>query len=540
MTNRSNTIKAIEMKNILAIFLSTGLLLNLSTGCKKQLDVSPVGTSITESEYYNNLSQCNTSVKAAYRYIDYSSWWEILNWRYLSGEASSDNAWIGNTYQSTHATYDAVAFYSLDAGNDRNEAHWIVLYKSIGRFNSILAGVQGAPIDDASKGQLGAELKFLRAWCYFDLVRNWGDVPLVLQILPPNVHPARTPATEVYNAMIADLTEAAGMLPKKSEYPAADRFRATKGAALTLMSKIYLYMEDWSRAEAAAKQVIDLGEYDLESNFGTLWGYTYKNGIESIFEIQNGSSQNPALPTNDFLKMLNSTADAGWGYYSATSDLENAYKSEGDSIRLQWTINRHGLPVAGDPNTPKFDGRPYPMQNHSKSGRFSRKHYIPKAQRPSNGLPAFNDKILRFGDVLLIHAEACAMQNKTAEALSSLKRIRDRVTLPTDMSLSGWNLTNAVRKERRLEMAFEGDRLYDIRRWKDQSGTPVINSIMGANGSFVKYNTQTSTDPMEKGNIIEPQNKGANYNPAIHKLWPIPSRQIIISEGKVEQNPGYF
>jgi len=124
--------------------------------------------------------------------------------------------------------------------------------------------------------------------------------------------------------------------------------------------------------------------------------------------------------------------------------------------------------------------------------------------------------------------------------LSSLKKIRDRVSLTTDMSLTSWNLINAVRKERRLEMAFEGDRLYDIRRWKDQSGAPVINSIMGANGSFVKYNTQTSTDPMEKSNPIEPQNKGANYNPAIHKLWPIPSRQIIISEGKVEQNAGYF
>jgi hypothetical protein len=88
-------------------------------------------------------------------------------------------------------------------------------------------------------------------------------------------------------------------------------------------------------------------------------------------------------------------------------------------------------------------------------------------------------------------------------------------------------------------MAFEGDRLYDIRRWKDQSGTPVINSIFGPNGSFVKYNTQTSTDPYEKGNNIEPQNKGFHFNPAMHMVWPIPNRQIIISEGAVEQNPNY-
>jgi starch-binding outer membrane protein, SusD/RagB family len=527
------------MKHILAIFFSTGMLMIVATGCKKQLDVSPIGTSIVESEYYNTVDQCNTSVKAAYRYIDHSSWWESLNWRYLSGEAASDNAWIGNTYQATHATYDAVAHYTIDAGNDRCEAHWVVLYKSIGRFNSMIAGVQGAPIDENSKTQFISELKFLRAWCYFDLVRNWGDVPLVLQIHPPNTHPGRTAKVEVYNAMVNDLTEATAALPQRSQYPAADRFRATKGAALTLLAKMYLYMEEWNKAEMAAKQVIDQGEYNLETSFGALWAYTYKNGVESIFEIQNGSSLNPDLPFSDFQKMLNSTADAGWGYYSATSDLENAYKSEGDSTRLQWTINRHNLPVSGDANTPKFDGRPFPAQNHSKSARYSRKHYVPKAQRPSNGRPAINDKILRFADVLLIHAEACAMQNKTAEALNSLKRVRDRVSLTTDMSVSGWNLINAVRKERRLELAFEGDRLYDIRRWKDQSGTPVINSIFGPNGSFVKYNTQTSTDPYEKGNNIEPQNKGASFNPATHSVWPIPNRQIIISEGAVEQNPNY-
>lgn len=527
------------MKNTLVILFYSVSLSMLISACSKKLDTDQVSSAIQESEYYKTIDQCNTSVKAAYRYTDYSTWWEILNWRYLSGEAASDNAWIGNTYQATHAFYDAVAHYTLDASNDRNEAQWIDLYKAIGRYNGMITGIEGAPIDDNSKKQFIAELKFLRAWSYFDLVRNWGGVPIVTKILSPNTHVARSSATEVYNFIVGDLQEAAGILPKKSEYPSADRFRATKGAALTLLAKTYLYMEDWAHAESTAKQVIDGGEYSLEPNFGSLWAYTYKNGAESIFEAQYASSTVPALPYNDFDKMLNSTADAGWGYYSVTSDLENAYKSEGDSIRLQWTINRNGLPVAGDPNNLKFDGRPYPLSNHSKSARFSRKHYIPKAQRPTNGLPALNDKILRFADVLLIHAEACAMQNKTTDALASLKRIRDRVGLTTDMSLTGWNLINAVRKERRLEMAFEGDRLYDIRRWKDQSGQPVINSIMGPNGSFVKYNTQTSTDPYEKGNPIEAQNKGFNFNPAIHLLWPIPANEILLSDGVVEQNPGY-
>lgn len=108
------------------------------------------------------------------------------------------------------------------------------------------------------------------------------------------------------------------------------------------------------------------------------------------------------------------------------------------------------------------------------------------------------------------------------------------------MALTGWDLINAVRKERRLELALEGDRLYDIRRWKDQGGQPVINSIMGPNGSFVKYNTQTSTDFWEVNNKTEPQNKGYNFNPAMHLLWPIPNSEVVASEGAVQQNPGYF
>jgi hypothetical protein len=531
------------MKSNLLAYSSVAIVLLASAGCKKSfVEQSPYNASIVQSQYFTTLQQCNTSTKVSYRYIDWDSWWQTQNWRFLSGEAASDNTWIGNTYQSTHASWDAVAHYTIDAGNDRAEGHWVELYKAIGIWNSTIDGITKATIEENSKKQFIAELKFLRAWNYFDLVRNWGGVPIVTSILPPSQHVARSTAKEVYDFIINDLKEVSTILPPKSQYPTAEKYRASKGAALTLLAKVYLYAEDWANAEATAKQVIDLGDYNLEASFGNLWSYTNKNGIESIFEVQNGSSQQPALPANGYITPMNSVADGGWGYISVTSDLENAFKSEGDSVRLQWTINRHGLPVAGDPNNTKFDGRPYtgtsaPVQ--SKSGRFSRKRYVPKAQRPANGLYALDDIILRFADVLLIHAEAAAMQNHTAEALSSLKRIRDRVNLPTDMNLTGWDLINAVRKERRLELALEGDRLYDLRRWKDQGGNPVIASIFGPNGSFVKYNTQLSTDFYEVNNKTEQQNKGFNFNPAVHMLWPIPNSQVVASEGIVVQNPGY-
>ncbi len=519
--------------------LSCGIALSiLLTGCKKSLlDVSNNSSAVQTSQYFTTVAQCNTSTQVCYRYIDWDSWWQILNWRYLSGEAASDNGWIGNTYQATHATYNAVSEYTLDAGNDRNEAQWIELYKSIGIFNSTIEGIQGAPIDDVNKNKFLAELKFLRAWCYFDLVRNYGGVPLVLKIYPANTHLPRNTVKEVYDQLANDLKAAAAVLPKKSAYPASDKFRVSSGAAWALLAKIYLYAEDWTNAENAALQVINSNDYQLETSFGTLWDYNYKNGQESVFEVQNASSQNPALPSCA-LYLMNGVPDGGWGYYSVTSDLENAYINAGDSIRKVWTINRQGKPVAGDPNNTSFNGGGYPA-TQSKSGRFSRKWYVPKSQRPANGLYGRDDIILRFADVLLIHAEACAMQNKTADALTSLKKVRDRVGLTTDMSLTGWNLINAVRTERRLEMAFEGDRLYDIRRWKNPAGKPVITDIFGPNGSFVLYNTQTSTDIFETKNTIETQTKGIHFDPAVHLLWPIPNSELVASGNVVKQNPGY-
>jgi hypothetical protein len=495
---------------------------------------------VQQSSYFTTLEECTTSTEVAYNFIDYGgggNWWQIFNPRFLLGEAASDNAWIGNTYQSSHSTFDEIAQYTLIANNDRIEGYWIELYKAIGIFNSTIGGIQGSSVDDSDKQKLIAELKFLRAFNYWELVRNFGGVPLVLKIYSPDTHLPRSTPGEVYDQLITDLKQCASVLPRRSGYSAADKYRVTKGAALSLLAKIYLYTEDWANAETAANQVMQLGDYSLETDFSTLWDYNYKNGQESIFELQYASSQNPSLPAMP-LYVINAHADGGWGYYSATSDLENAYLSENDTIRRIWTINKQGDPVAGDPDNLSFDGGGYP-QNYSKSGRFSRKWYVPKAQRPANNLYSRDDIRLRLADVILIHAEACAMQQKTPEALASLKKIRDRVQLPTDATLSGWDLINAVRKERRLELAFEGDRVYDIRRWKDQGGKPLINSIMGPNGSFVKYNTQVSTDFMETNNKVEPQDEGTHFDPAVHLLWPIPNSQIVVSAGVVKQNPGY-
>ncbi|NJN33551.1 MAG: RagB/SusD family nutrient uptake outer membrane protein [Saprospiraceae bacterium] len=269
--------------------------------------------------------------------------------------------------------------------------------------------------------------------------------------------------------------------------------------------------------------------------FGDVFKTSNYNGRESIFETQfQWSTLFPTLG-NVFPLTSTSTAEGGWGYFTPSSDLENAFKSQADSIRLNWTIMRHGLPIVGEVGTPAFDARPA----RAKSARFGRKIYALKAERNANNRPSKNKIHIRYAEVLLIKAEAAAMLKQDAAAIAALRLMRSRVSLTTDNTLTGDRLINAVRLERRLELAMEGERLFDIRRWKDSNGKPLINSIFGANGSFVVYNTTVSKDRYETTNLSEPQNKGANFVEGKHNLWPIPTKEVDASEGRIKQHPGY-
>lgn len=505
------------------------------TSCKKNfLDQEPYGGNVQASTYYNTVAEATSSTLACYKYIDYESWWHIQWWRQVSGEAASDNEWIG--VNGGQATAVQAAHYTLNPENNRVEAHWINLYKSIYRFNATMEGLQTAKIDEDAKQKLIAELKFLRAFQYFDLVRNWGDVPLITKTLSPQKNDyKRTSAVEVYDFLKQDLNSVIAVLPAKSQYSTADKFRASKGAAQALLAKIDLYTEQWAEALEITNQIIASNEYSLEASFANLWQTTYYNGKESIFEIQfQYSTQYPTLG-NEFPVSSMPATEGGWGYFTPTSDLENAFKAQGDSIRLNWTIMRHRFPVIGDAANKSFDAQPAKC----KSARYNRKIYIPRAERTPNGRFSKDHIYLRFADVYLMNAEAAAMLKQNQQALQSLKKVRDRVSLITNMNLSDWALIQAVRTERRLELALEGDRLYDIRRWKDQGGQPVINSILGPNGSFVKYNTLQSKDRYETTNLNEAQNKGASFVVGKHNLWPIPTSEIIASQGRITQNDGY-
>lgn len=173
---------------------------------------------------------------------------------------------------------------------------------------------------------------------------------------------------------------------------------------------------------------------------------------------------------------------------------------------------------------------------------MSRKHYIPLDLRPAKfdkqNLSPLNYTILRYADILLLYAEACYETGDENGCRAYLNQVRRRVHLE-NVTESGTALRDALRLERRLELATECQRLYDIRRWTDDNGKKMACNLFGPNGTFVRYNLGSSADPIEAANQREPQDKGTNFIEGRDLVFPVPLYEVTMSEGRIEQNPGW-
>lgn len=533
------------MKKIIVSIIAFSL---FSASCSDFIEKEERGTQTLEN-YFQTAQECeNYTNELTKRLLLPNDWWTLLAPR-VTNEMSTDDAWMGNTGQ--------------DSGAHRPSSQYLITPDNMGDMNSIYTAhyytIQSAniglekmalsPISETLKNQYMGESLFVRAYCYYELVNLFGGVPLYTTSLgTADLKLERSSAAAVYAQIESDLKESAAKLESA---PVAKDGRINKWAAYALLARVSLFQEKWAEAKTYSNKVITEGPFALEADFLNIWNVNNHNGVESILEAQSSSVQNrdlgSALPTLSGARgedkknfPSNDAADVldGWGWCMPTSDLENAYLSENDVIRRRSTITKWGEAAYGDEvlnPTHKFS------LNDNKSGRICRKYYIPIATRRSldkkDGHLPLNIPLIRLAEMYLTRAEA--NYHLGGDALADINIIRARVKLDPKTGISGPTLLRQIYKERRLELAFEGLRLFDIRREKDPTtGRPVIESLMGPNGTFVKYN-QSSTDPYETTNLREPQDKGINFDPSKHLLWPIPQLEIDLSNGVIKQNPNY-
>lgn len=395
-------------------------------------------------------------------------------------EIISDNADKGSSPGDPGGDKGLLDGLTFTATAGSIEAMWTNWYKAIGRATYSINYTENYGLTDvAYKNRLIGEAKFLRAYHYFFLVRAFGDVPLQHVDLI-----VRAPKDQVYDFIEQDLLDAIQVLPEKSQYAPADLGRATKGAAKALLAKVYLYQKDWQNAYNYANDVITSGEYGLEPDYAQIWRANTENGVESIFEVQaRGVALAHGVQQYSETQGARGPSGWGWGFNTPSQNLLDAYNAEGDAIRRDATIIFRGETL--------YDGREV-------SNAVENPMYNEKAYSSANAGAADGDKnirVLRLGEIYLIHAEAANELNNQSVALQSLKRVRDRVNLTEVTTTDQTLLRNLIWKERRLELAFEHDRWFDLVR------TGQAAQAMQANGK-----------PFIVGK---------------HELFPIPNAQLI-------------
>ncbi len=406
-------------------------------------------------------------------------------------EIISDNAYKGSSTTDTGGDKDVLDALTFTASSSSIEVMWEQWYKSIGRATQAITYIENYGLEDEDyKNRLIGECRFLRGLNYFFLVRGWGAVPIQSEDLA-----VRASVSTVYKYIEEDLKYAALTLPLKSAYDDDDLGRATKGAAQALLSKVYLYQEDWENAYNYADSVISSGEYALEVDYANIWKEEYENGDESIFEFQaRGESTAHGIQQYSQVQAPRGGGFSGWGFNVPSDDMLAAYNDEGDTIRRNAVIIFRGQTLYDGEVV--GSGATNPMYNY-------------KAYSSANQADSESDKnirYLRLGEIYLILAEAANELGETSIALNAINAIRERVGLADVTTTDQSELREAIWKERRLELAFEHDRWFDLIR------TSQAESVMTT--------------------------LGKSYVANKHELFPIPEEQILETP-TMEQNPGW-
>ncbi|RYY18448.1 MAG: hypothetical protein EOP41_10620, partial [Sphingobacteriaceae bacterium] len=277
------------IKKYFYILIASGLFF-LAAGCKKALDQPILGTYQTD-KYFTSVTNANAAVNAAYVPLNYID--AFANQLWVLGDVASDDAVKGGL-AGDQADIDRINNFDIITTNAAVESVWGRYYDGIAKANFVVQGLpaENKAIADADKAAIVAQAKFLRAYYYFILTINYGDIPLRLQVATTdNLGSPAVPQAQVYAQIEKDCTEAAAALP--TTWTGTSAGRATKGAALSLLAKAYLFEQKYTLAASTAQQVEALGVYELTAKFTDNFTAATKNNKEAVFSILHTAALSP-------------------------------------------------------------------------------------------------------------------------------------------------------------------------------------------------------------------------------------------------------
>lgn len=436
------------MKKIITLVAVTSI---LSLSCSKNfIDITPIST-VSVDAVYKTDKDFQDAVIGCYSTLrnQYQNFW-------MFGDLRSDDSWkeVSKNISSYY-----VDVFIIDASDALLKSTWVNYYNLIAGANTVLAKIATADSTIVTnKSRHIGEAKFLRAMAYFDLVRIFGDVPEITApiTIAEGYKAGRTSVDKIYNdIIIPDLADAQSKLPKK--YTGADVGRATQGAALSMLGRVYLTRKNFPAAETTLQTVTTLG-YSLLPNYNDLFDYTKdEHHSEYIFDIEyqdnlgglGSGYTNSFLPLSAPLLTFYSIAGQGGEENNPTQALLSAF--EPNDKRMAVTVDGSGGFVNGSGVFVKF------LQCHT----ITKKYITPELVANDSKV---DWKVVRYADVLLMYAEALNENGKTGDALGYLNQVRERAGLPDYTSLAQDDVREKIYKERRVELGMEGSRWFDLLR----------------------------------------------------------------------------
>lgn len=481
------------MKKLLIIPIL--IILIIFSSCTKELELTP------HQIYYDNFYQTEedaiNAVNAVYDVLGTVNQYSNTLW--LIQDISSDDCIARPTLDDPNM--HQFTTYDIQPSNNYLAGIWQSSYLGISRANVVLAKVPFIAMDSTIRERIVGEAKFLRGLFYFNLVRLFGEVPLITvpvsaSLTDEEIYLSKSSVSTLYVQIIKDLTEAAENLPPKYTNT-NDRGRATSGAARGLLAKVYLTSNDWTNASLTAARVIESKQYSLHADYASNFKEINKNGKESVFEVQfykKATAENSQMVISG-LPSIQGLFSAGTETMLPTSDLLNSFET-GD-YRKEVTFFDSYWTYTFEPHIWKY---------------WDQDAYKPAATTQS-GADFF---VMRYSEVLLIYAEALNEVNSgpNAEAYEAVNTVRSRArngvsdVLPDLTGLDYDGFKQAVMNERRHEFVSEGHRWFDLVR----TGK-LIENVKRA-----------------KGDLAHPE--------PFHYVFPIPQRELDINRN-LKQNNGY-
>ncbi|HIB37201.1 MAG TPA: RagB/SusD family nutrient uptake outer membrane protein [Mesonia sp.] len=487
-------------------YIVYSMLAGIAFSCNDELEIEPISEETAASAYSTGpqIQAALTGVYESFQSSDYYIWDRLIY-----QDVRSDNHYAGGDNPEIFQ-FDRV---DVTPTNGRVYGMWGNIYNAISKANIVLekAPLVEDKITDEEREQVIGQAYFLRAYHYFTLVKNFGDVPLYLEFIstpdPSVTRLPRADVNEVYTQILADLEEALLRLPDDYGNDASvNKARATKGAANALFAKVYAQMPtpDYNKVLEHSNAVINSpAGYTLLSNYAELFDGNHYNNSESILEIQFlGGDEGNWAPQ---MHLPPSVSGDSWRkFVTPSKDLVDAFDAEGDVVRKNATV--------------LFENVPW-IDEYWGNAPNSSVAFAYKWKNASAWASADNEYLLRLADIMLLKAEALNELGQTAQAAEVVNIIRDRAeleALTAEATASQTALREAILKERRLELAQEAKRWDDLIRY--DKAIEVMNSVDDidlSTGQSVNYNV-TETD----------------------LLLPIPQNEIDRNPN-LTQNPGY-